>query len=109
MATLYGGIKTGLSEELLFRGLIAGALGRKLSFWPANIIQALIFLLPHLVIIVFEPSLWWLAVGAGLGGGLLGGWLRLKSGSVLAPWMVHAAANITTCLTVAATSATLSL
>src|SRR5688500_18835874 len=30
MALLYGVVKTGFSEELLFRGLIAGSLGRRL-------------------------------------------------------------------------------
>src|SRR5262249_23644610 len=48
VALLYGFVKTGFPEELLFRGLIAGSLSRRLPFWRANVTQALIFLLPHL-------------------------------------------------------------
>ena len=29
------------------------------------------------------------------------GWLRIKSGSFFGPWLIHAAANVTTCLSVA--------
>lgn len=58
----YGLIATGFPEELLFRGLIAGAHFRRLSFWKANLIQASIFLLPHLLILIVAPQLWALAI-----------------------------------------------
>src|SRR5262249_51544508 len=50
MALLYGVVKTGFPEELLFRGLIAGSLSRRLSLWWANLAQTLIFFLPHLLV-----------------------------------------------------------
>jgi membrane protease YdiL (CAAX protease family) len=37
MATLYGVVKTGFPEELLFRGLIAGSLSRRLPVLWANL------------------------------------------------------------------------
>jgi len=36
-------IKTGLTEEILFRGLIEGSISRRLPAFWANITQALIF------------------------------------------------------------------
>jgi len=77
LALLYGVVQTGFSEELLFRGLIAGSLARQLpEMWG---------ILP----IVF--------VGA-----LFAGWLRMRSGSILGPWLIHATANVTVTLSLAA-------
>ena len=56
MALLYGVVKTGFAEELLFRGLIAGSLGRRLPLVWANLLQALIFLLPHGVVSVSSSA-----------------------------------------------------
>ena len=36
MALLYGVVKTGFAEELLFRGLIAGSLGRHAAAYVAT-------------------------------------------------------------------------
>jgi membrane protease YdiL (CAAX protease family) len=47
LAFLHGVVQTGFTEELLFRGLIAGSLSRRLSLLWANLLQALIFLLPR--------------------------------------------------------------
>jgi len=44
MALLYGVVATGFCEELLFRGLIAGSLSRRLPMIAANLVQATIFL-----------------------------------------------------------------
>ena len=46
-ALIYGFVKTGFAEEFLFRGLIAGSLGRHLRLAWANLVQASIFLVPH--------------------------------------------------------------
>jgi hypothetical protein len=43
---------------MLFRGLIAGSLARRLPFVWANLSQAAIFFLPHLAILFFAPELW---------------------------------------------------
>jgi membrane protease YdiL (CAAX protease family) len=34
-------------------------------------------------------------------GALLAGWLRIRSGSIVGPWLIHAAANVAMCLNVA--------
>ncbi|HSC26612.1 MAG TPA: CPBP family intramembrane glutamic endopeptidase [Vicinamibacterales bacterium] len=104
MALLYGVVKTGFAEEFLFRGLIAGSLGRRLPTGWANLLQALIFLAPHLLILVTMPEMW-LAIPFVLAGALFTGWVRLESGSLLGPWLLHAAVNVTTALSVAVRSA----
>jgi len=43
LVLLHTVIKTGLTEEILFRGLIAGSISRRLPAFWANITQALIF------------------------------------------------------------------
>lgn len=104
MALLYGVVKTGFAEEFLFRGLIAGSLSRRLPLWAANLAQALIFLLPHLLVLKVMPEMWGLLPVVFLGA-LLNGWLRIKSGSIIGPWLIHAAANVATCLGVAVRTA----
>lgn len=101
MALLYGGVKTGFAEELLFRGLIAGSLGRRLPLLWANLIQALVFLLPHLLVVVVMPEVWGLLPFV-FAASLFLGWARIRSESILGPWLVHAAANVAMALFVAA-------
>jgi CAAX protease family protein len=104
MALLYGVIKTGFTEELLFRGLIAGSLSRRLSPASANLGQALVFLLPHLLLLRTMPELVRL-LPVVFAGALFLGWVRIKSGSISGPWLVHASLNVGTCLSVAIRSA----
>lgn len=100
MALLYGVIKTGFSEEFLFRGLIAGSLGRRLPFLWANLLQAAIFLAPHLLLLLVAPELWFILPLVFVAGLVLG-WLRIESGSILGPWLVHATVNVVMMLSVA--------
>ncbi|MBN4071971.1 CPBP family intramembrane metalloprotease [bacterium AH-315-F18] len=93
-ALIYGVLATGLPEELLFRGLIAGALFRRMSFWKANFLQSIIFLLPHLLILFIVPRLWPLAIVFPMALGLASGWLRESSGSVLPSVVLHALPNV---------------
>jgi membrane protease YdiL (CAAX protease family) len=104
MALLYGVVKTGFAEEFLFRGLIAGSLGRRLPLTWANLLQTLVFLAPHALLLYIMPSMW-IVLPFVLVGALFAGWLRIRSGSILGPWLMHAAANITVALSVAVRSA----
>jgi membrane protease YdiL (CAAX protease family) len=89
----YGFLATGFPEELLFRGLVAGALFRRVSFWKANFLQAFIFMLPHLLILLIAPRLWPLVVCVPFGLALVQGWLRETSGSIWPGVIVHAVSN----------------
>jgi membrane protease YdiL (CAAX protease family) len=104
MALIYGVVKTGFAEELLFRGLIAGSLSRRLSPRRANVAQALIFLAPHLLLLTIMPEAWAILIVVFVGA-LFAGWLRIHSGSILGPWLLHAGANVATALSVAVRSA----
>lgn len=101
LALLYGLIKTGFAEEFLFRGLIAGSLSRRLPILWANLLQATIFLLPHLVLLFIMPEVAAL-LAIVFAGALYAGWLRIKSDSIIGPWLLHGAANVATALSVAA-------
>lgn len=100
LAFLNGAVQTALAEEVLFRGLIAGSLSRRLPLLWANVVQALIFLLPHLLILYVMPEAWGLLVAVFFGA-LLNGWLRIKSGSIVGPWLIHASGNVTMALSIA--------
>lgn len=101
MAVLQGAVQTGFAEELLFRGLIAGSLFRRLPFAWANVVQAVIFLLPHVLLLLIAPELWPLLPVVFVGA-LVFGWLRGRSGSILGPWILHGAGNVAIALIVAA-------
>ena len=85
-------VKTGFTEELLFRGLIAGSLSRRLSLVWANVVQALIFLAPHLLLLFIMPEMWRLLPIVFIVS-LFKGWLRIKSGSIIGPWIIHGCVN----------------
>jgi len=81
-------------EELLFRGVLQGELARWsplarpwLGLTAANGLAALAFALAHLV---HQPPLWALST---LLPGLVFGWFRDRSGSVLPGLVLHAAFN----------------
>jgi membrane protease YdiL (CAAX protease family) len=100
LAFLNGVVQTALAEEVLFRGLIAGSLGRRLPFVWADLSQAAIFTLPHLAILSFAPELWGILPVVFVGALILG-WIRIKSGSIVGPWLMHASGNVTMALMVA--------
>jgi len=100
LACLNGVLQTAFAEELVFRGLIAGSLSRRLPILWANVSQALIFLLPHLLILRVAPELW-PVLPLVFAGALSLGWIRIKSGSIVGPWLMHASGNVTMALMVA--------
>jgi membrane protease YdiL (CAAX protease family) len=100
MALLYGVVQTGFPEELLFRGLIAGSLMRRLPILWANLGQALIFFIPHLLLLKVMPEMWPI-LPVIFAGSLFLGWVRIKSGSIIGSWLIHASANVSMCLNIA--------
>jgi membrane protease YdiL (CAAX protease family) len=105
MALLYGIVKTGFAEELLFRGLIAGSLSRRLPIVWANLIQACIFLVPHALVLFVMPEMW-VALPFIFLGSLFAGWARIRSDSIVGPWLIHSSVNVAMALSVAIRSAT---
>ena len=81
-------------------GLIAGALLRRLPFRRANALQAGIFVLPHLLILLMAPRLWPLAIVLPATLGAVAGWLRHRSGSIWPGVLVHGIPNVVGALAV---------
>lgn len=92
LVLLRGTFYVALGEELLFRGLLAGVLFRRLGFAIGNVLQAALFLLPHLALLFVSLSFWPLLLVQLLVGWLLG-WLRFRSASILPGWAAHALLN----------------
>ena len=81
-----------LGEEVFFRGFVGRWLYRRFGFTIGNLIQSLIFLLPHLILLTVSLRLWPLLI-AQLIGGWLFGWLCHQSESILPGWLAHALSN----------------
>jgi membrane protease YdiL (CAAX protease family) len=102
---------TALTEELLFRSVLLGVLLVLLSVRWAVIVSAIVFGLWHVLTTVGDlggndatdslgaleqaGSVVLVVVATGVAG-LLFGWLRVRSGSVIAPWLAHIAFNSST-------------
>lgn len=100
---LVAGIKTALSEEVLFRGFLAKRLIAWLGFWPGNIIQAVIFGAIHTLLFLAVTSNWVFLVFIFLlptTVALVAAWLneRMADGSILPGWVAHGAGNFCTYL-----------
>ena len=76
-------ILTPFAEVLLFRGFILGMLLKRYSDTQSIVISSLIFAIAH------EP----IAMVLAFGGGLLYGWLRVRTGSILPGMIAHAIWN----------------
>jgi len=98
---MIAGLKTALSEEILFRGVLAKRLIGAFGFWTGNTVHALIFGGIHLLIFAapggpaFTPllgAIFLLLPGAA-------GWLmafaneKTGNGSIAPGWMIHALGN----------------
>ena len=108
-------IGTALFEELVFRGVVLGLLLRQVRPAAAVAISATLFGLWHVTAAMgFADTN--AGVPAGSAGtaatvlvtvfltaiaGVMLAWLRIRSKSVLAPWIVHAAVNSTAVIAVA--------
>lgn len=82
-----------VGEEVFFRGLLGGVLIRRIGFGWGNLIQTLIFLLPHLALLLVDSRLWPL-IPAQFAAGWLLGWLRHKTDSFVPGAAAHTVANI---------------
>jgi len=81
-----------LGEEIFFRGLLGGGLVRRFGFAVGNLVQAAIFLLPHLLLLQLGTAIWPVFI-VQFAAGWLQGWLRHRSGSFLPGWLVHTLTN----------------
>ena len=91
-------IYVALGEEIFFRGFLGGWLIRRYGFAIGNLSQTLIFLLPHLLLLLVSMSFWPMILVQMLAGWLLG-WLRYHSGSILPGWLAHSLSNAIGALT----------
>lgn len=89
-----------LGEEIVFRGLLGGIFVRRCGFLWGNLLQATIFLLPHLALVLVSPTLWVILPVQFMAGWLMG-WLRYKADSLVPGALVHAVVNIAAGLMVA--------
>ena len=85
-------IYVALGEEIFFRGFLGGWLVRRLGFAIGNTVQALIFIIPHLLLLLVSLDLWPIIVVQLIAGWLLG-WLRYRSNSILPGWFAHSLTN----------------
>ena len=76
-------ILTPFAEEFLFRGFILGMLMKRYSETQSIVVSAIIFAVVH------EP----IARVLAFGGGLLYGWLRVRTGSIFPSIIAHAIWN----------------
>ena len=85
-------IYVALGEEIFFRGFLGSWLIRRFGFARGNIAQALIFLLPHLLLLLISIHFWPVLLVQLLAGWLFG-WLRYHSDSILPGWLAHSLSN----------------
>ena len=83
-----------VGEEVFFRGLLGGVLMRRLSFRWGNLLQATIFLVPHVALLLLDVRLWPLLPAQFAAGWLLG-WLRHKTDTFVPGAVLHVIINIT--------------
>lgn len=97
-ALAYGYLRTGLSEELIFRGFLLKRLSTKFGYVTGNILQALLFGLLHGVPFGIATKNIGVAILLTLFPGAFGyfqGWLNEKrfSGSIIPSWILHGTIN----------------
>ncbi|HHU71316.1 MAG TPA: CPBP family intramembrane metalloprotease [Clostridiales bacterium] len=103
MALVYGYIRTGLAEEIVFRGFILKRIQGRFGFMAGNLVQAILFGLLHGVPFGLATQSIFVAVCMTILPGAFGwyqGWLNEKrcGGSIVSSWLLHGTMNfIVTC------------
>lgn len=104
VALIYGFIRTGLSEEIFFRGFLLKRIQSRWGFNVGNLIQALLFGvmhgIPFGIVTKSIPTTFLLTILPGAIGWFQG-WLneRKCNGSIVPSWLLHGTINfISTCL-----------
>ena len=85
-----------LTEEIYFRGFLLKHLKERFGFRIANIIQGICFGLIHIPycwLVVFDINVIWSVVPSVTLVGIIYGWVRNESDSILSTIITHAAAN----------------
>lgn len=100
-ALLYEALYVALGEEVFFRGFLASWLFRRIGFQFGNLVQATIFLLPHLLLLTISSQIWPVFIVQFIAGWLQG-WLLCRSQSILPGWLVHTASNLASAISVMA-------
>ena len=77
----------------LIRGLLGGVLMRRLGPGWGNLLQATIFLAPHMALLLLDVRLWPL-LPAQFAAGWMMGWLRHKTDTFVPGAVVHVMVNI---------------
>lgn len=104
VAVIYGFVRTGLSEEIVFRGFLLKRIANRFGFMAGNTIQALLFGLMHgipfgivsgNILVAFIFTLLPACIGFYMG------WVNEKKcgGSVIPSWLMHGITNaLVTCM-----------
>lgn len=95
----YGFIRTGLSEEVLFRGFLLKRIGDKFGFIIGNTVQATLFGIMHGIPFGMVTHNILVTVFLTILPGALGwyqGWLNEKrcGGSIISSWLLHGTINV---------------
>lgn len=93
VGAVIGIVLRAVGEEAFFRGLLGGVLMRRLGFGWGNLLQAAVFLVPHLALLLVDGRMWPI-IPVQFAAGWLLGWLRYKTGTFVPGAAMHVAANI---------------
>ena len=80
-------------EEMLFRGFLQGVFSNRFGKAAGIWVQAVLFLVPHLALLLVSPLVWPILPAQFLTGLALG-WLRSRHDSIAPTIAVHAVANV---------------
>jgi len=87
-------IMAGIAEEIVFRGLILQEINKKMIFWKANVITALLFLVVHYPVWIYNEIFFQFGTHLYVFGlGLIFGFVYKKTGSLWSVIILHALHN----------------
>ena len=92
LAWIREAIYTALGEEVFFRGFLGNLLIRRLKFTLGNLVQSILFLLPHTLLLTIDFQFWPVLIPQFVAGWFFG-WLAFRSDSILPSWVAHSLSN----------------
>jgi membrane protease YdiL (CAAX protease family) len=101
-AIIFSFLKTGLAEEIFFRGFLGKRISKRFSFLIGNLVQAILFGFLHGVMLISVVGMS-KAIAIIVFTGVVGwtcGYIneKLSDGSILPSWILHGIANLTSAI-----------